>query len=66
MRFGHHNAHPVHQYLKAPKEQSVRASFYLYNTREDVERFLEAVNKFVYEEHHVSQKKLHEESDEKL
>ncbi len=41
IRAGHHCAMPLHDYLGIPN--SCRASFYLYNTREDVERLAEAL-----------------------
>lgn len=41
IRAGHHCAMPLHDYLGI--RNSCRASFYLYNTREDVVRFAEAL-----------------------
>ena len=40
-RAGHHCAMPLHQKLGVPS--SCRASFYLYNTKEEVEIFLSAL-----------------------
>lgn len=42
VRAGSHCAMPLHQYLK--QDATVRASFYLYNTREDVEKFISALH----------------------
>ena len=42
VRAGHHCAMPLHESLG--KSASARASFYLYNTLEEVERLIEAVN----------------------
>ncbi len=39
MRSGYHCAQPLHQLFKL--ESSARASFYLYNTKEEVDRFIE-------------------------
>ncbi len=41
IRAGHHCAQPLHAYLH--QNASCRASFYLYNTREDVDRFIAAL-----------------------
>ncbi len=41
VRMGHHCAMPLHQRLGLPT--SVRASFYLYNTRAEVDQFVEAL-----------------------
>ncbi len=41
IRAGHHCAMPLHDYLGIPN--SCRASFYLYNTKDDVERLAEAL-----------------------
>ncbi|MEK6981540.1 MAG: SufS family cysteine desulfurase [Candidatus Micrarchaeota archaeon] len=41
IRSGHHCAMPLHDYLKIPA--SARASFYLYNTKEDVNKLLGAI-----------------------
>lgn len=41
VRAGHHCAHPLAQVLKI--QASVRASFYAYNTLEEVEKFLEVI-----------------------
>ncbi|MCE4606229.1 MAG: cysteine desulfurase [Desulfurococcales archaeon] len=46
VRTGKHCAHPLHYALKADKG-SVRASLYLYNTRDEVERFIEALRSLV-------------------
>lgn len=43
IRAGHHCAQPLMQYLK--QNATCRASFYLYNTREDVDRFIMALKK---------------------
>lgn len=43
IRAGHHCAQPLHRRLGVPA--SCRASFYLYNTREEVEAFLAALDK---------------------
>lgn len=43
VRAGHHCAQPLHRYLK--QNASCRASFYLYNTREDIDRWIEALKK---------------------
>lgn len=43
IRAGHHCAQPLGRYLGAPA--TCRASFYLYNTKDDVDRFIEAVKK---------------------
>ena len=43
VRAGHHCAQPLHRYLDL--NASCRASFYLYNTREDIDRWLNAVKK---------------------
>jgi cysteine desulfurase/selenocysteine lyase len=42
VRAGHHCTDPLHQALGV--WGSLRASLYLYNTREDVERFLDKLN----------------------
>ena len=43
VRAGHHCAQPLHWYLG--QNASCRASFYLYNTREDIDRWIEALKK---------------------
>lgn len=43
VRAGHHCAQPLHRYLG--QNASCRASFYLYNTREDIDRWIEALKK---------------------
>ncbi len=43
VRAGHHCAQPLHKYLGL--NASCRASFYLYNTREDVDRWIAALKK---------------------
>lgn len=43
VRAGHHCAQPLHRYLR--QNASCRASFYLYNTREDIDRWIEALKK---------------------
>lgn len=42
IRSGHHCAQPLHRYLGV--SSSARASLYFYNTNEDVDRFIEALN----------------------
>lgn len=41
IRSGHHCTMPLHEYLKIPA--SARASFYVYNTKEDVDKLIEAI-----------------------
>jgi cysteine desulfurase/selenocysteine lyase len=41
IRAGHHCAMPLHQHLQCTA--SARASFYIYNTLEDVDRLAEAL-----------------------
>jgi len=43
VRAGHHCAQPLHRKLGVPA--TVRASFYVYTTAEDVDRFIEALKK---------------------
>lgn len=43
VRAGHHCTQPLHKYLGL--HSTVRASFYLYNTREDCDRLIEAILK---------------------
>ncbi len=43
VRAGKHCAHPYHKVLKAEKG-TVRASYYVYNTMEEAERLIEAIN----------------------
>ncbi|MFH1229526.1 MAG: SufS family cysteine desulfurase [Candidatus Aenigmatarchaeota archaeon] len=43
VRSGMHCAYPIHKFLQDPKG-SVRASLYLYNTKEEVELFIEKLN----------------------
>ena len=43
VRAGHHCAQPLMKYLH--QNATCRASFYLYNTREDIDRWLEALTK---------------------
>lgn len=43
VRAGHHCAQPLIQYLEVPA--TARASFYLYNTKEDCDKFVEALIK---------------------
>lgn len=45
VRAGHHCAQPVHTILAL--DSSVRASFYVYNTPEDVERLIQALRKLL-------------------
>ena len=45
VRAGHHCAMPLHERLGIPN--SIRASFYLYNTMDDVERFATALEEVV-------------------
>lgn len=42
IRSGHHCAQPLHRYLET--NASARASLYFYNTKEDVDSFIEALN----------------------
>jgi cysteine desulfurase/selenocysteine lyase len=44
MRSGFHCAQPLHQIFKL--ESSARASFYIYNTKEEVDRFMEILKEF--------------------
>jgi cysteine desulfurase/selenocysteine lyase len=44
MRSGYHCAQPLHQVFKL--ESSARASFYIYNTQQEVDRFLEILKEF--------------------
>jgi cysteine desulfurase/selenocysteine lyase len=46
IRVGHHCAMPLHQILGV--SHSCRASFYLYNTTEEVDRFVEAVGDAIH------------------
>lgn len=43
IRAGYHCAHPLHKYMGVPP--TARASFYLYNTREEVDRLVAGVEK---------------------
>ncbi len=43
VRSGMHCAHPLHDFLGL--KGSVRASFYIYNTKEEIDRFIEALQK---------------------
>ncbi|HEX7339057.1 MAG TPA: cysteine desulfurase [Rhodanobacteraceae bacterium] len=43
VRSGHHCAHPLMQFYNVPA--TVRASLAFYNTRDEIDRFVEAVNK---------------------
>jgi len=43
VRAGHHCAQPLHRKLGVAA--TVRASFYIYTTTEDVDRFIEALKK---------------------
>ncbi|RIH82698.1 putative cysteine desulfurase [Meiothermus luteus] len=43
VRAGHHCAQPLHRWLGVPA--TVRASFYIYTTHEDIDRFIEALKK---------------------
>ena len=45
VRAGHHCAMPLHEYLGIPN--SCRASFYLYNTEQEVRRFVDAVRQVI-------------------
>lgn len=45
IRSGHHCAQPLHRYLGI--SASARASLYFYNTKEDVDNFIEALNSTV-------------------
>eukprot|EP00803_Ostreobium_quekettii_P007965 evm.model.scf_884EXC.6 EVM.evm.TU.scf_884EXC.6 scf_884EXC:34106-37793(+) len=42
VRSGHHCAQPLHQYFDVPA--SARASLYIYNTRHEVDAFIDALN----------------------
>ncbi len=44
LRSGYHCAQPLHEIFKI--ESSARASFYLYNTKEEVDRFVEVLKEF--------------------
>jgi cysteine desulfurase / selenocysteine lyase len=44
LRSGYHCAQPLHEIFKL--ESSARASFYLYNTKEEVDRFIEVLKEF--------------------
>ncbi len=44
MRSGYHCAQPLHQIFKI--ESSARASFYIYNTKEEIDRFIEILKEF--------------------
>jgi cysteine desulfurase/selenocysteine lyase len=44
MRSGYHCAQPLHQIFKL--ESSARASFYIYNTKEEIDRFIEVLKEF--------------------
>jgi cysteine desulfurase / selenocysteine lyase len=44
MRSGYHCAQPLHQVFKL--QSSARASFYIYNTQQEVDRFLEILKEF--------------------
>ncbi len=43
VRSGHHCAHPLMQFYGVPA--TVRASFAFYNTREEIDRFVEALGR---------------------
>ena len=43
IRAGHHCAQPLHKYLGV--NATCRASFYLYNSTEDIDRLVEALSK---------------------
>ncbi len=43
IRAGYHCAHPLHQYFGLPP--TARASFYLYNTREEVDRLIAGIRR---------------------
>jgi|TARA_B100001971_G_C18221758_1_gene557669 cysteine desulfurase/selenocysteine lyase len=45
VRAGHHCAMPLHTELNIPA--SVRASFYLYNTKEEIDKLVEAIHKVI-------------------
>lgn len=45
IRSGFHCAMPLHQKLKLPA--TARASFYIYNTTEEIDRFIQALNKVI-------------------
>ncbi len=46
VRSGHHCAQPLHSRFK--KSASARASFYIYNTCEEVDRFINALDKVIH------------------
>lgn len=46
VRSGHHCTEPFHQSMGIPA--SLRASFYIYNTREDVDKFIGTLSKIVH------------------
>jgi cysteine desulfurase/selenocysteine lyase len=45
IRVGHHCTQPLHAKLGVPA--TARASFYLYNTRTEVDRFIEVLQKVI-------------------
>ncbi|MEO0138366.1 MAG: cysteine desulfurase [candidate division WOR-3 bacterium] len=45
VRSGGHCAHPLHQRLKIPHHQSVRASLSVFNTTEDIDKLIEGILK---------------------
>ena len=45
VRAGHHCAMPLHQKLKLPA--TVRASFYIYNDRRDIDIFIRALRQII-------------------
>lgn len=45
VRSGHHCTEPFHQSMGIPA--SLRASFYIYNTKGDIDRFIEVISKSV-------------------
>ena len=45
IRVGHHCTQPLHEKLGVPS--TARASFYFYNTRTEVDRFIEVLRRVV-------------------
>ena len=45
IRIGHHCTQPLHEKLGVPA--TARASFYFYNTRTEVDRFIEVLQKVI-------------------
>lgn len=47
VRCGHHCASPLHQFFKSPV--SIRLSFFAYNTKSEVDVFIDALGNFLYD-----------------